>query len=187
MAYAIAEECAGRGAEVILVSGPVQIKAVHPNIRLINVVTAEEMYIASVNNFQKINIAVLAAAVADFSPEITYKEKLKRGKDELVLSLKPTKDIAQSLGQLKSDKQLLVGFALETDNEVENARLKLRKKNLDMIVLNSLNDKGAGFQSDTNKVTIIDKNNNIDKFELKSKKEVAVDVVEKIAKLWNGL
>jgi phosphopantothenoylcysteine decarboxylase/phosphopantothenate--cysteine ligase len=187
MAYAIAEECAGRGAEVILVSGPVQIKTIHPNIKLINVISAEEMYIASVNIFHEMNIAILAAAVADFSPEITYKEKLKRGKDDFVINLKPTKDIAQSLGQMKTEKQLLIGFALETDNEVENASLKLKNKNLDMIVLNSLKDPGAGFQSDTNKVTIIDKNNIIDKFELKSKTEVAVDVVEKITGLWNGL
>ena len=142
--------------------------------------TAEEMYEAAVKEFKTADIAVLAAAVSDFSPEITSSSKVKRGRDDLNLRLKPTRDIAASLGKMKTRHQLVAGFALETDNEMENAIAKLKKKNLDFIVLNSLKDEGAGFQTDTNKVTIIDKNNIINKFELKSKTEVAFDIVEKI-------
>jgi len=181
MGYAIAEGCAQLGAEVILVSGPVNIKAVHPAIKVIPVETAGEMFQAAKANFSSVDVAVLSAAVADFSPEETFSSKVKRGNNDLTLKLKPTSDIAAALGLMKNRHQLLVGFALETDNEMENARRKLAKKNLDFIVLNSLKDEGAGFQTDTNKITIIDKNNIINKFELKSKTDVAVDIVEKIA------
>jgi len=183
MGYAIAETCADMDAEVILISGPVNISLQHKNIIIIPVHTAEEMFITAVEHFSSCNISILSAAVADFSPEKTLSSKIKREKEDMQLNLKPTKDIAAELGLLKKKNQILCGFALETDNEIENAKKKLKKKNLDMIVLNSLQDEGAGFGTDTNKITIIDKNNNIDKFELKSKKEVALDIVNKIITL----
>ena len=183
MGYSIAEVCANMGAEVILVSGPVSISLNHKNIRIIPVNTAEEMFAASMEHFKSTDIAILSAAVADFSPEFTLKSKIKREKEDMVLNLKPTRDIAKELGKIKKDSQLLIGFALETNNEIDNAKSKLKRKNLDLIVLNSLKDEGAGFGTDTNKITIIDKNNNIDNFELKSKKEVAIDIVNKIITL----
>ncbi len=183
MGYAIAEACAIHGAEVILVSGPVNLHPVHPSIRRILTETAAEMYDATTEAFKTADIAVLSAAVADYSPEMTYKRKMKRGDDNLNLKLKPTRDIAAALGVVKRKDQLLAGFALETDDEMANAVGKLKKKNLDFIVLNSLKDEGAGFQTDTNRITIIDKNNIINKFELKSKKEAALDIVEKIEEM----
>ncbi len=183
MGYAIAEACAELGAEVILVSGPVNIRAFHPSITTIPVETASEMYEAAVEAFKNTDIAILTAAVSDFTPETSFTKKVKRGDDDLTLRMKPTKDIAAELGRMKKDQQFIVGFALETDHEMENARRKLEVKNLDFIVLNSLNDEGAGFQTDTNRITIIDKNNIINKFELKSKKEVALDIVGKIAEM----
>lgn len=183
MGYAIAEACANMGAEVILISGPVNITLQHKNILVLPVHTAQEMYQTAMDHFNSCDIAILSAAVADFSPEITLSSKIKREKEDMHLNLKPTKDIAMELGKIKKLDQILCGFALETDNEIENARGKLKRKNLDLIVLNSLNDKGAGFGTDTNKITIIDKNNNIDKFELKSKSEVAEDIVNKILTL----
>ena len=180
MGYAIAEQCANMGAEVVLVSGPVSISLNHKNIHIFPVNSAEEMFVTSVEHFKSSDIAILSAAVADFSPEITLKSKVKREKGDMVLNLRPTKDIAKELGMLKKDNQLLIGFALETNNEIENAKSKLKRKNLDLIVLNSLNDEGAGFGTNTNKITIIDKNNNIDNFELKSKKDVARDIVNRI-------
>jgi len=180
MAYAIAETLAQQGAKVTLVSGPVSITLQHKNIEIQKVTTAAEMYAASVNCFEKTDGAILCAAVSDFTPDKTFDYKMKRGNENLSLTLKPTNDIAAQLGKLKRPNQLLVGFALETNNELENARQKLHKKNLDFIVLNSLNDKGAGFQHDTNKITIIDKLEQIQEFQLKSKHEVALDIVEKI-------
>ncbi len=183
MGYAIAEELAETGAKVILVSGPVNISAKNENIKVIAVESAEEMYVTSVENFSACDGAVMCAAVADFTPVVKETQKNKRGKENWNLELKPTKDIAAALGEAKKDEQILVGFALETNDEIENAQKKLQKKNLDFIVLNSLNDTGAGFQTDTNKITMIDKNNNKQLFELKSKKEVARDIVEKIIAL----
>lgn len=183
MGYAIAETCADMGAEVVLISGPVNISLQHKNILIVPVHTAEEMFNAAMEHFPSCNISILSAAVADFSPEKTLSSKIKRTREAMKLNLKPTKDIAAELGKLKMKNQILCGFALETNNAMENAVKKLKKKNLDMIVLNSLQDAGAGFGTDTNKITIIDKNNNIDKFELKSKKEVAVDIVNKILTL----
>jgi phosphopantothenoylcysteine decarboxylase/phosphopantothenate--cysteine ligase len=180
MGYAIAEQLAGQGANVVLVSGPVAVSTINPKIKVIKVESAEEMFSESIANFSKCDGAVLCAAVADFTPVVVENKKTKRGKSNWTLELKPTRDIAKALGDVKSDNQILVGFALETSDEIKNARQKLVKKNLDFIVLNSLNDKGAGFQVDTNKITIIDKYNNQQFFELKSKKEVAVDIVEKI-------
>jgi phosphopantothenoylcysteine decarboxylase/phosphopantothenate--cysteine ligase len=185
MGFSIAEEFAGMGASVILVAGPVSLSPVHPGISIIRVTTAAEMLSACEKHFDSVNIAVFSAAVADFSPRTTYTDKVKRGAEDLRIALKPTVDIAAAFGKKKRNDQIAVGFALETFNEMQNAQSKLRKKNLDLIVLNSLNDPGAGFQTDTNKITIIDKNNNIDKFELKSKAAVAVDIVEKIIRFGN--
>ncbi len=180
MGFAIAEELANRGAIVILVSGPVSIKPQHPNIQLIKISSANEMHEVCSTRFLHMDAAILSAAVADFTPVNPLPKKVKREKVNYVLELKPTTDIAADLGQLKKPKQVLVGFALETNDELENAQKKLKSKNLDFIVLNSLNDPGAGFQVDTNKITIIDKNNNIQKFELKTKAEVATDIVNKL-------
>ena len=182
MGYALAECCAGRGAEVILVSGPVSITEKHPNIRKISVESAEEMYQAAVREFTGSDAAILCAAVADFTPESQSEQKIKREKEDLVLRLKPTHDIAAALGKLKKENQIMVGFALETNDEVEHAKDKLERKNLDFIVLNSLNDKGAGFRHDTNKITIIDKNS-VTEFPLKDKKEVAADIINHLAEI----
>lgn len=182
MGYALAECCAERGAEVILVSGPVSITEKHPNIRKISVESAEEMYQAAVREFTGSDAAILCAAVADFTPESQSEQKIKREKEDLVLRLKPTHDIAAALGKLKKENQIMVGFALETNDEVEHAKDKLERKNLDFIVLNSLNDKGAGFRYDTNKITIIDKNS-VTEFPLKDKKEVAADIINHLAEI----
>ncbi len=180
MGYAIAEELAENGAKVILVSGPVSVTTKKPGINIVFVESASEMYAESMLRFADCDGAIMCAAVSDFSPVQTEKVKTKRGKDNWNLELKPTRDIAASLGEVKTDKQILAGFALETNDEIVNAGKKLKKKNLDFIVLNSLNEKGAGFKVDTNKITIIDKSNNQQNFELKSKKEVAVDIVQKV-------
>jgi phosphopantothenoylcysteine decarboxylase / phosphopantothenate---cysteine ligase len=183
MGIALADASAGMGAEVTLVLGPVEIRPENKEIRIINVSTAEEMAKASIKAFSESEIGILSAAVADFTPETVASSKVKRGADSFSLNLIPTIDIAATLGKNKRDDQLLIGFALETDNELDNAIGKLRRKNLDMIVLNSLRESGAGFGLETNRITIIDKNNNIDKFELKSKREVAIDILNKIASL----
>jgi phosphopantothenoylcysteine decarboxylase/phosphopantothenate--cysteine ligase len=183
MGYAIAEELANVGACVILVSGPVSISTNNKNIDVIKVESAEEMYNECLARFSNADIAIMSAAVADFTPATVENQKTKRGKSDWELQLKPTLDIAKQLGEQKKKGQILIGFALETYNELENAQKKLASKNLDFIVLNSLNDKGAGFGVDTNKITIIDKDNNLEDFELKSKKEVAHDIVQKIINL----
>lgn len=178
MGYAIAEELAEQGAEVILVSGPVTVFTRKKGVRVIPVKSTKEMYDACVQYFPHCDGAVMAAAVADFTPANPVSAKTKRGKENWNLELTPTCDIAGDLGKMKKSNQLLAGFALETNDELENAKKKLGRKNLDFIVLNSLNDKGAGFGGDTNKITIIGKNNNQQHFELKTKKEVAADIVE---------
>lgn len=178
MGFALAEECAQRGAEVILVAGPVSLQTAHPQIHRIDVESAEEMYQQATAAFASTDAAILCAAVADYRPEIKSETKIKRNGDNLNLALVPNKDIAAELGRLKSGKQLLVGFALETDNEEENARKKIEKKNLDYIVLNSLRNPGAGFRTDTNQVTIIDKNGNKKNYELKLKTTLASDIIE---------
>ena len=181
MGLAIAEEFAGRGAEVVLVCGPVNLKTSHPAIRRVDVESAAQMYEVTSKEFVNSDVAVLSAAVADFTPKEKADHKIKRGKDDLLLDLLPTKDIAAELGRIKTASQLLVGFALETNDEEVNALSKMQRKNLDMIVLNSLNDKGAGFSVDTNKVTILDKAGNKTVYELKTKVEVAKDIVDQIA------
>jgi phosphopantothenoylcysteine decarboxylase/phosphopantothenate--cysteine ligase len=180
MGFALAEECAERGAEVTLVAGPVQMKCRSSRIRRIDVESAEEMYAASTENFPQMDAAILCAAVADFTPEHRADVKIKREKENLTLSLKPTQDIAAALGKMKAKGQKLVGFALETTDEHNNAEGKLRRKNLDFIVLNSLNDNGAGFRCDTNKISIIDANGTKD-YPLKPKSEVAHDIIDRLA------
>lgn len=181
MGYAIAEELAANGAKVTLVSGPVSIKCRNPKINILPVESAHEMFSKCVAIFPQTDGAVMCAAVADFTPESVALEKVKRGKSDLVIQLKPTRDIAAELGKNKTGKQILVGFALETNDELANAFSKLQRKNLDFIVLNSMNDKGAGFGVDTNKITMIGKNNKPVFFELKSKTEVAKDIVDRIS------
>ena len=183
MGYALAEVCAERGAEVTLVSGPVNLQAVHPNIRRVDVESAEEMYRASVEAFPQADAAILCAAVADFTPEVVAGTKIKREKEDLVLRLKPTHDIAAELGRMKRDGQKLVGFALETNDELKHAQDKMARKNLDFIVLNSLNDKGAGFRCDTNKITIVEPQG-ATPYPLKNKQEVAGDIIDKLVSLF---
>lgn len=180
MGLAIAEELAGRGAEVILVCGPVNLKTQHASIRRVDVESAAQMYEVVSREFEACDVAVLSAAVADFTPKEKADRKIKRGKDDLVLELLPTRDIAAELGHVKKASQMLVGFALETNDEENNALSKMQRKNLDMIVLNSLNDKGAGFGGDTNKVTIMDRTGGKTVYELKTKTEVARDIVNEI-------
>ncbi|MCT4638894.1 MAG: bifunctional phosphopantothenoylcysteine decarboxylase/phosphopantothenate--cysteine ligase CoaBC [Bacteroidales bacterium] len=180
MGFAIAEELAERGAIVNMVCGPTAEKASHKNIIVHNVVSADDMLKKSVELFDNSDISIMTAAVADFTPVSKDFQKVKRGKENWTIELKPTADIAKTLGESKKDNQVMVGFALETQNEEYNAKDKLTRKNLDFIVLNSLNDKGAGFGYNTNKITIIDNQNNIQKFELKTKREVAGDIADKI-------
>lgn len=180
MGFAIAEALARQGAKVTLVTGPTDLHTSHPRIDVTHVVSAEEMYGACVSVFHEIDIAVLAAAVADYRPAVQHDQKMKKTADDTTLSLVPTKDIAATLGGMKKDGQFVVGFALETENEKANAIGKLSSKNLDMIVLNSLRDEGAAFGHDTNKVTIIDRQQKPVSHELKSKKEVAEDIVNAI-------
>lgn len=179
MGFAIAEECARRGACVTLIAGPVALTAVHSNIRRIDVESCEEMYRAAVDQYGNSDAAILCAAVADFRPEHAAAEKIKRGNDDLVIRLAPTHDIARELGKIKKANQRLIGFALETDNELANAESKLERKNLDFIVLNSLRNKGTCFQSDENQISILSKQQKKD-YPKKSKKEVAEDIVNEL-------
>ena len=178
MGFAIAEECARRGAEVILVTGPTALNTTHPNIKRTDVESANEMYSASINIFPQMDFAILSAAVADYRPTQQEDTKIKRDdKEDITIRLTPNPDIAATLGEIKKDNQLIVGFALETNDEENNAIKKIKKKNFDFIVLNSLNDDGAGFGVDTNKITIISKEGNKTIFDMKSKKEVAKDII----------
>ena len=179
MGFAIASAAANLGAEVFLISGPSNQQIKHSLVHRVDVVSAEEMYEASHIYFKEVDIAILSAAVADYKPKNSASQKIKKTDTPLELSLSPTKDILASLGAIKK-QQYLVGFALETNNEIENAKGKLKRKNLDAIILNSLQDKGAGFATDTNKITIIDKEFNEKAFELKSKIAVAKDIMNEI-------
>jgi phosphopantothenoylcysteine decarboxylase / phosphopantothenate---cysteine ligase len=183
MGYSLALECASRGAKVTLVSGPTQLGTSHPNIEIIDVSSAQEMLDACVLNFSKADITIKAAAVADFKPKQIADQKIKKSSTFNTIELIPTEDILAKLGELKTKKQILVGFALETNNEVENAKKKLKNKNLDFIVLNSLQNKKAGFGKSTNQISIIDKAFNQMDFDAKSKSEVASDIVNKITEL----
>lgn len=181
MATAIAQELAFRGASVTVVSGPAAVKPKQSDIEVIDVVTAEEMYQATIAQYEQgADIVVLCAAVADYTPAQKSSVKMKKKGDNLTLELLPTKDIAACVGKIKRDGDILVGFALETDNEFDNAQDKLARKNLDMIVLNSLRDEGAGFAGDTNKVNIFFKNGERSSYPLKSKQSVAIDIVDSI-------
>lgn len=180
MGYSIASAFAEEGALVTIVSGPTAIKIDHNNITVIDVVSALEMYDAVHQNFSNCDIAVMCAAVADYRPVDVATSKLKRKGDNITLDLTPNPDIAASVGAIKSEDQILVGFALETGDGVENAENKIKNKKLDLIVLNSMQNSGAGFQVNTNKITIIDKNLKRENFSLKLKSEVAKDIVNSI-------
>jgi phosphopantothenoylcysteine decarboxylase/phosphopantothenate--cysteine ligase len=186
MGIAIAEELATRGANVVLVLGPSSQQVMNKSIEVIRVKSAEEMYQKSIEHFPGSQLAVMSAAVADYTPVLTSTDKIKKKEGNMQIELKKTKDILASLGSIKKSDQLLVGFALETTNEKEYALAKLNSKNADMIVLNSLNDAGAGFGGDTNKITIFDKNQQEYSFTMKSKKEVAKDIVDTIKKLMHA-
>ena len=181
MGFALAEACAERGAEVTLVAGPVSLETHHPLIKRVNVESAEEMYQAAMAAFPASDAAILCAAVADYRPEQVAVQKLKRETEgEMTLHLVPNKDIAASLGAIKRKEQVLVGFALETNDETAHASDKLNRKNLDFIVLNSLRDAGAGFRCDTNKITLLNQAGESKAFPLKSKQEVAADIVDEL-------
>ncbi len=180
MGFAIADQLAMRGAEVTLVSGPTHLKNKNHNIQLTLVESAEEMFKACMSDFSKMDVIIMSAAVADYKPLEIADQKIKKKSDELSIKLVPTQDILKEMGVMKKGNQFLVGFALETENEVENAKEKLTRKNLDLIVLNSLNDIGGGFNSDTNKITIINKAGQQQSFAMKSKSEVAQDLVNVI-------
>ena len=183
MGISLAIESANNGAFVDLILGPTHLTCNHANIKVHNVITASQMYNEVNKYFSEIDIGIFVAAVSDYKPNLISKNKIKKTDDNLNISLKKTTDILAEIGVKKTKKQFIVGFALETDNEIENAMFKLKRKNLDMIVLNSLNNKGAGFQHNTNKITIIDKSYNINHFDLKSKSEVAKDIILKIIEL----
>ena len=179
MGFDIANCAADLGAKVILISGPSHCKVQNNSIELISVTTAQEMYDACHLYFKNVDVAIAAAAVADYRPKNIALQKIKKTEDNFSIELEKTKDILLSLGQIK-EKQFLIGFALETENEIENAKLKIQKKNLDLIVLNSLQDEGAGFGKTTNKVTFIDNKFNIEPLELQSKEQVATDILNKV-------
>jgi phosphopantothenoylcysteine decarboxylase/phosphopantothenate--cysteine ligase len=177
MGFALANECANRGADVTLVAGPVSEEIHHPKVNRIDVVSAQEMFNACTANYENSDVAILSAAVSDYRPVEKVNQKIKKSEETMTIELIKNPDILKTLGNLKTENQKLVGFALETNNELENAKKKLISKNLDFIVLNSLQDKGAGFGTETNKIQIVNKDNNPTKFELKSKSEVAKDII----------
>jgi len=180
MGFAVAERLADLGAKVILVAGPVSLQCNNGNILRVDVVSADEMYEQCLQYFSACNGAVMVAAVADFAPVVVDNQKIKRSSANLLIELRPNPDIAAALGKIKRHDQVLVGFALETNNEEQNALAKLQKKNLDFIVLNSLKDPGSGFQYDTNRIKILDKNGSVFNYDLKQKTDVAVDIVNKL-------
>lgn len=182
MGFALARECALRGANVTLVAGPVSLETPHSTINRIDVESCEEMYEATVEHFKQANAAILCAAVADFKPENMAQQKIKREEDDLVIRLKPTHDIAAQLGKMKKEGQRLVGFALETNNEIAHAQDKLVRKNLDFIVLNSLRNEGTCFKSDQNKICIVTREGQKE-FGKKNKQEVAIDIVNELEEI----
>ncbi|MFP4025077.1 MAG: bifunctional phosphopantothenoylcysteine decarboxylase/phosphopantothenate--cysteine ligase CoaBC [Thiohalospira sp.] len=184
MGYALANELADQGAKVILVTGPTSLEINNPLIKRIDVQTADEMFNAATEHFANCDAAIMSAAVADYKPSLQFDQKVKRKNDQFTITLEPNRDIAAHLGKIKKKNQLIVGFALETDDELKNAIQKINNKNLDFIVLNSLKDKGAGFGFNTNKISIIDKAGKVENFELKSKEEVAVDIVNKLISIF---
>ena len=185
MGFDIANEAANKGAEVILVSGPTHLNVQHSSIKLIRVTSAQDMYDACHEYYNNVDVAISAAAVADYRPKNVADQKIKKNEATFSIELEKTKDILASLGEQKK-KQFLIGFALETENEIEHAKQKIQKKNLDLIVLNSLNDKGAGFGLPTNKVTFISKDFIVEPKELKSKEEVAQDIINKVIQFYDA-
>jgi phosphopantothenoylcysteine decarboxylase/phosphopantothenate--cysteine ligase len=179
MGFDIAESAANYGADVILISGPTHLNTINPVINLIRVTSAKEMYVACHEHFNSVDVAICAAAVADYKPKFVAEQKIKKDGANLTIELEKTQDILASLGKIKK-KQFLIGFALETENEIENAKLKIQKKNLDLIVLNSLKDEGAGFGKATNKITFINKDFIVEPMDLKSKELVANDIMNKV-------
>jgi len=179
MGFDIANEAAKLGAQVVLVAGPTHLKVKNPSVEVVNVISAKEMFDACHLYYNEVDVTIAAAAVADYKPKVVSEQKIKKAADDFSIELEKTKDILASLGAIKKN-QFLIGFALETQNEIENAKLKIQKKNLDLIVLNSLQDEGAGFKKETNKVTFIDKSFNIEPMELKSKEAVATDILNKV-------
>ncbi len=180
MGFAITSYLAKLGAEIILITGPSSLEINHKNVKRIDVLSSQEMYDHCLYNYPRVDVAIMSAAVADFTPVQVSGQKIKEKSDHMIIELKPTRDILKQMGKIKNPGQVLVGFALETENELNKAASKLKNKNLDFIVLNSLKDNGAGFGYNTNKVSFIDKNNNIHKFELKSKQVVAKDIIKKL-------
>jgi len=180
MGYHLAMQAANNGAEVTLIMGPSDLKVENSNVFQIDVKTAEQMQRSVKEHFKNTDIAIFAAAVSDYKPQTFETQKIKKNDNNWDISLSKTNDILLEISQEKKENQILVGFALETENELSNAKEKLINKNLDMIVLNSLNDKGAGFGYDSNKITIIEKDNKIEEFELKHKREVAKDIIDRI-------
>lgn len=185
MGFDIADEAANNGAEVILVSGPTHLNVKNNSVKVVRVTSAQEMYDACHEYYNEVDVAIAAAAVADYRPKNVANQKIKKNESTFSIELEKTKDILASLGEQK-EKQFLIGFALETENEIEHAKQKIQKKNLDLIVLNSLNDKGAGFGQPTNKVTFISKDFEIEPKELKSKEEVAQDIINKVIQFYNA-
>ena len=185
MGFDIANEAANKGAEVILVSGPTHLNVQNSSIKLIRVTSAQDMYDACHEYYNNVDVAITAAAVADYRPKNVADQKIKKNEATFSIELEKTKDILASLGEQKK-KQFLIGFALETENEIEHAKQKIQKKNLDLIVLNSLNDKGAGFGLPTNKVTFISKDFIVEPKELKSKEEVAQDIINKVIQFYDA-
>ncbi len=184
MGFALAEECADRGAEVTLIAGPTSLKTVNGKINRINVESAQQMYDAAVENSPSADVQILCAAVADYRPSVIADKKIKREKTgEMTLTLVPNPDIAAALGKIKRENQVNVGFALETNDEATNAKDKCARKNFDFIVMNSLKDKGAGFQVDTNKITIFTAGGDVMEYPLKTKKEVAADIVDAVVEI----
>jgi phosphopantothenoylcysteine decarboxylase/phosphopantothenate--cysteine ligase len=180
MGFEIAQEALRQGASVCLVTGPTKLSLSHPNLELIPVKTAEEMLEVTKANWKKADIGVFSAAVADYRPKVAAVEKIKKSEDNLVIELVKNPDVLAWAGQNKLQDQVLVGFALETNNLLENSTIKLKNKHLNLIVMNTLQDEGAGFSGDTNKISILDDRNNLTSFELKSKSEVAGDILETI-------
>jgi phosphopantothenoylcysteine decarboxylase/phosphopantothenate--cysteine ligase len=185
MGFDIADEAANNGAEVILVSGPTHLNVKNNSVKVVRVTSAQEMYDACHEYYIEVDVAIAAAAVADYRPKNVANQKIKKNDSTFSIELEKTKDILASLGEQKKN-QFLIGFALETENEIEHAKQKIQKKNLDLIVLNSLNDKGAGFGQPTNKVTFISKDFEIEPKELKSKEEVAQDIINKVIQFYNA-